>query len=88
MSKEMTHNLKSFIVETVNSKDSKFMKEVEYSLFLSGRCQLLLDGFDKIVPSDVDSFLKKLSDFGKEYDKLQIVITSRNNESGSPLEHG
>lgn len=74
-------DLKSFIVETVSSKDPKFTEEIAYSLLLSGHCQLLLDGFDEIDPSDVDSFLKKLADFGEDYDKLQIVITSRNNES-------
>ena len=46
----------------------------------SGRCQLLLDGFDEIDPSDIDSFLLKLESFTDTYDKVQVVITSRGNE--------
>ena len=47
----------SFIVKTVSDKDHGFNAEVAHKLFLSGRCQLLLDGFDEIDPSDIDSFL-------------------------------
>ena len=50
-------------------------------LLTSGRIQLLLDGFDEIDPSDVNSFLIKLGQFTDKYDKVQVVITSRQNES-------
>ena len=72
--------LLDFIVNTVKSKDSKFTTEVAHSLLLSGRCQLLLDGFDEIDPSDIDGFLTKIEEFSDVYGKVQIVITSRNNE--------
>ena len=61
--------------------------DIAHSLFLSGRCQLLLDGFDEIDPSDVDEFLTKLEKFSDKYENVQIVITSRDNESLAGL-HG
>lgn len=69
-----------FIVKAVHSKDEKFNDEVAQQLLRSGRCQLLLDGFDEIDPSDVDAFLHKLEAFTDTYDKVQVVITSRGNE--------
>lgn len=80
-------DLKDFIVNSVSSKDEKFTGEIAHRLFLSGRCQLLLDGFDEIDPSDVDAFLTKLEKFSDKYDKVQLVITSRDNESLKGL-HG
>ena len=74
-------DLMSFIVKTVSDKDHGFNSEVAHKLFLSGRCQLLLDGFDEIDPSDIDSFLVKLEQFTDSYGKVQIVISSRDNES-------
>lgn len=71
----------SFIVKTVAAKDNNFTEEAARRLMLSGRCQLLLDGFDEIDPSDVDAFLQKLEGFTDQYDKVQVVITSRQNES-------
>lgn len=73
--------LLTFIVKTVASKDRKFTEEAAHRLLLGGRCQLLLDGFDEIDPSDIDAFLQKLDEFTDCYDKIQIVITSRHNES-------
>lgn len=69
-----------FIVNSVHSKDEKFTEDVAKQLLRSGRCQLLLDGFDEIDPSDVESFLLKLDSFTDTYDKVQVVITSRGNE--------
>ena len=73
--------LMSFIVKTVSDKDRRFSEDVAKRLLLSGRCQLLLDGFDEIDPSDVADFLVKLERFSDLYDKVQIVISSRENES-------
>ena len=70
----------SFIVNSVRSKDEKFTEDAAKQLLRSGRCQLLLDGFDEIDPSDVNSFLLKLESFTDTYDKVQVVITSRGNE--------
>ena len=70
-----------FIVETVSAKDEKFSEDAANKLLLSGRIQLLLDGFDEIDPSDVDSFLKKMEHFTDKYDKTQVIITSRQYES-------
>lgn len=69
-----------FIVNSVHSKDEKFTEDAAKQLLRSGRCQLLLDGFDEIDPSDVESFLLKLDSFTDTYDKVQVVITSRGNE--------
>lgn len=77
----------SFIVETVSAKDDKFTKDAANMLLLSGRIQLLLDGFDEIDPSDVDTFLRELERFTDKYDKTQVIITSRQNESIAGL-HG
>lgn len=73
-------DLENFIVESVSSRDRKFDSDIAKGLFLSGRCQLLLDGFDEIDPSDVNVFLKKLEKFSCKYEKVQIVITSRDSE--------
>ena len=70
----------SFIVKTVSAKDEKFDDESAHKLLLSGRIQLLLDGFDEVDPSDIDSFLKKLEQFTDKYSKVQIVLSSRENE--------
>lgn len=72
--------LMDFIVKTVSEKDSKFTEDDARRLMLSGRCQLLLDGFDEVDPSDIDSFLAKIQQFILDYDKVQIVVTSRGNE--------
>lgn len=80
-------DLIEFIGDSVSSKDEKFNGDIAHSLFLSGRCQLLLDGFDEIDPSDVDVFLKKLERFCDKYEKVQIIITSRDNEALTGL-HG
>ncbi len=37
----------SFLVKTVAAKDNNFTEEAAHRLLLSGRCQLLLDGFDE-----------------------------------------
>lgn len=71
----------SFIVKTVFAKDENFTDEAARMLLSSGRIRLLLDGFDEIDPSDVNSFLTKLGQFTDKYDKVQVVITSRQNES-------
>lgn len=71
----------SFIVKTVFAKDESFTDEAARMLLTSGRIRLLLDGFDEIDPSDVNSFLTKLGQFTDKYDRVQVVITSRQNES-------
>lgn len=73
-------DLMSFIVKTVSAKDSKFTEDAARRLLLSGRCQLLLDGFDEVDPTDIDSFLAKIQDFILTYEDVQIVVTSRGNE--------
>ena len=70
----------SFIVKTVSDKDSKFNSDIADELLSSGRCQLLMDGFDEIDPSDVDSFLVNLEQFSDKYGEIQIVLSSRANE--------
>jgi len=69
-----------YLVETVKSKDEKFDDKAAKKLLVSGKCQLLLDGFDEIDPSDVGIFVGKLEKFTDKYDKVQMVITTRNNE--------
>ncbi len=71
----------SFIVNSVSSMDDTFNEEAAKGLLLTGKCQLLLDGFDEIDPSDIGTFLTKLKKFVLKYDKVQVVITSRQNES-------
>lgn len=71
----------SFIVETVRSMDDSFNEEATVGLLLTGNCQLFLDGFDEIDPSDIGDFLTKFKTFSGKYDKVQIVVTSRQNES-------
>ena len=46
-----------YLVETVKSKDDKFDDTAAKKLLASGKCQLLLDGFDEIDPSDVGVFV-------------------------------
>ena len=69
-----------YLVEMVNSKDEKFDEKAAEKLLSSGKCQLLLDGFDEIDPSDVGVFVSKLDKFTDKYNKVQVVITTRNNE--------
>lgn len=69
-----------FIVETVSSKDESFTSEKAEKALYEGRCQLLMDGFDEIDPSDIDSFLKKINSFLDRYQNVQVIITSRENE--------
>lgn len=69
-----------FIVETVSSKDESFTSEEAEKALYEGRCQLLMDGFDEIDPSDIDSFLKKINSFLDRYQNVQVIITSRENE--------
>lgn len=69
-----------FIVETVSSKDESFTYEEAEKALYEGRCQLLMDGFDEIDPSDIDSFLKKINSFLDRYQNVQVIITSRENE--------
>lgn len=78
---KQSHEILQFIVETVTSTGESFSEEDANSLLLAGKCQLLFDGFDEIDPSDIGSFLQKLKDFVAKYDKVQIVITSRQNDS-------
>lgn len=73
-------DLVSFIVKTVYAKDERFTEDVAHKLMLSGRIQLLLDGFDEIDPSDIDLFLHKVEHFTDKYPKVQIVLSSRENE--------
>ncbi len=84
---KQSDDLLSFITNTVHDKELKFTQEIANKLLSSGRCQLLLDGFDEIDPSDIDDFLVKLRQFIDKYDKVQIVISSRENESLTGLHH-
>lgn len=77
---KQSHEILQFIVETITSTGESFSEEAANSLLLAGKCQLLFDGFDEIDPSDAGSFLQKLKDFVAKYDKIQIVITSRQND--------
>lgn len=78
---KQSQEILQFIVETVTSTGESFSVEDANSLLLAGKCQLLFDGFDEIDPTDIDSFLQKMKDFVAKYDKVQIVITSRQNDS-------
>lgn len=78
---KQSHEILQFIVETITSFGETFSEEDAKSLLLAGKCQLLFDGFDEIDPSDIGSFLQKLKDFVTKYDKVQMVITSRQNDS-------
>lgn len=71
----------SYLVKTVSALDETFNVEAAKNLLLTGKCQILFDGFDEIDPSDVNVFLGKLTNFVTKYDKTQIIITSRQNES-------
>lgn len=71
----------AFIVDSVSALDNRFTEDDARRLLLAGRCQLLLDGFDEIDPSDIDSFVKKMQDFALAYENVQIVVTSRENEN-------
>ena len=71
----------AFIVNSVSALDNSFTEDDARQLLLTGRCQLLLDGFDEIDPSDIDSFVKKMQDFALAYENVQIVVTSRENEN-------
>ncbi len=73
-------DIMDFIVKTVNEKDNKFTEDDARRLMISGRCQLLLDGFDEVDPTDIDSFLTKIQSFILNYNNVQIVVTSRGNE--------
>lgn len=69
-----------FIVKSVCARDESFNETTASSLLMSGKCQLMLDGFDEIDPNDINSFLRKFDDFATKYDKVQIVITSRQSD--------
>ena len=78
---KQSHEILQYIVETVSATGETFGEEDANSLLLAGKCQLLFDGFDEIDPSDINSFLQKLKNFVTKYDKVQMVITSRQNDS-------
>lgn len=82
---KQSDTLFSFLVQTVREKDGTFTAEHAHRLLLSGRCQLLLDGFDEIDPSDVNVFLHTLEQFSDQYGKVQIVLSSRATRSLSGL---
>lgn len=71
----------SYAVKTVRAKDVSFEDGDAKILMMNGKCQLFMDGFDEIDPSDLADFLKKIEAFSDRYDKVQIIITSRQNES-------
>lgn len=71
----------SYIVDTVREYDENFTEEVANSLLLAGKCQILFDGFDEVDPTDVNSFLAKLTSFVGKYDKTQIIVSSRQSEA-------
>lgn len=77
---KQSHDLLSFIVESVANFDDSFDMNAANRLLMEGNVQLFLDGFDEIDPTDVDSFLIKLQKFTAKYDLVQIVITSRQND--------
>lgn len=54
-------------------------------LLKQGRCKLFFDGFDEIDPTNMNSFLTKYDNFIKEYENVQIIITSRRNDDLSGL---
>ncbi|GAB6397738.1 hypothetical protein MOB1_20600 [Faecalimonas mobilis] len=78
---KQSNEILQYIVDTVTATGESFTEEDANSLLLAGKCQLLLDGFDEIDPSDINTFLQKLKTFVTKYDKVQIVITSRQNDS-------
>ena len=70
-----------YIIETVSDTVQDFGDTEALELFEQGTCQLFLDGFDEIDPTDMPSFLNKLNKFTDKYTNVQIIITSRINES-------
>ena len=67
----------SCIVKCMNEFDESFDEATIRESLLKGRCQILMDGFDEIDPSDVKEFQRKLSNFVSRYPNNQIVIASR-----------
>ena len=67
----------SCIVKCMNEFDDSFNGETIRESLLKGQCQILMDGFDEIDPSDVIEFQRKLSNFVSRYPNNQIVIASR-----------
>ena len=78
---KMSDEILSYIVQSVSAMDESFTEESANSLLLAGKCQILLDGFDEIDPTGINNFLQKFKDFVTKYDKVQIVVTSRQNDS-------
>ena len=67
----------SCIVKCLNEFDDSFNRDAIRESLLKGQCQILMDGFDEIDPSDVKEFQRKLSDFVSQYPNNLIVIASR-----------
>ncbi len=70
-------SLNAFIAESLNVSETLFDENKVDDLLRSNKLQILFDGLDEVDPSDVDEFLKKLTAFTNKYQKVQVVIASR-----------
>lgn len=70
-------SINQFIADSLNVTDDLFDENKVDDLLRAGKFHILFDGLDEVDHSDVDSFLEKLKDFASKYQKVQIVIASR-----------
>lgn len=75
-----SYTIESFLEETIQNKAGLVSKEEIRSELAKGNMTLLMDGFDEIDQSDLKSFQDTLDNFIDKYDKVQIVMSSRDCE--------
>lgn len=81
-SKELVDYLTELVETSVGKLDEGAISE----LLENGDCQLFFDGFDEIDPTDMPVFQRKFNTFVKKYKNVQIIISSRKNESVSGIQ--
>ncbi len=70
-------SINQFIADSLNEPEKLFDENKVDDLLCSGKLVILFDGLDEVDHTDVDSFLRKLKNFSAKYQKVQIVIASR-----------
>ncbi len=71
------NSLFDLVVESAHRFDVTISSSHLHKMLLEGRCQLLLDGFDEVRQSDMESFQRQLDAIIDKYPLNQYVMSSR-----------
>ena len=72
-----SNSIEGFIAETLSRGGGNFTKEDVEDLLKDGKLHILFDGLDEIDPSDIASFQKKMDNFAATYQKVMLIVASR-----------